>query len=197
MTEANERPVPPLTEAMRRAARRQPGGWIYAIDPAFEPDGSVPPHGVIGAWKVDGEGEVTGEFRPNPNYRPSPAAMGLPAPTDPLDEAAQLAVTGYASTADAIDRLVEREVYVTDDEGPTVEVFSSPAHVPADAAARARPVAGGQLATRLGRERELVINPGGEARLRLTGAEVVDRAEDRARERSSLRSPHHEPNPTN
>jgi hypothetical protein len=164
---------PPITEAMRHAARRRPGGWMYAIDPAFDPDGAVPPFGVIGAWKVDDRGEITEEFRPNPHYRPSPAAMGLPPPTDPLDEAAQLAVAGHGSRVDVVDRFLEREVYVGDLAGPTVAVFSAPAHAPADAAGGVRPVLGRELATRLGSEREVEINPGSEGRIRIAGAELA------------------------
>lgn len=32
-------------------ARSKPGGWVYAIDPAYAPDGpdgAVPPEGIIG-----------------------------------------------------------------------------------------------------------------------------------------------------
>jgi hypothetical protein len=171
---SDDRPVPPITEALREQARRQPGGWMYAVDPAFDPDGAVPPHGVIGAWKVDGRGEITGEFRHNPHYRPSPAAMGLSAPTDPLDEAAQLAAAGHGSVADVIDRLLDREVYLVDDDRPVVEVFSDPAHLPPDAAGRARLIAGFDVAGRVGLDRAVEVNPGGGGRVRVSGAELAD-----------------------
>ena len=50
-------------------ARTKPGGWVYAIDPAYAPDGpdgAVPPEGIIGAWKIGEDGMPTGEYEANP-----------------------------------------------------------------------------------------------------------------------------------
>lgn len=70
-------PGPVLTEAMRAQAKRAPGSWLYSIDPAYDPRGTVPPYAVIGAWPVDQRGEP-GEFSHNPDYRPSPMAAKDP-----------------------------------------------------------------------------------------------------------------------
>lgn len=62
------------------AARQNPGGWLYDIDPLFDPDGEVPPYGVAGGWRVDDAGRITDEFEANPAYRPSPTALRFPTP---------------------------------------------------------------------------------------------------------------------
>ncbi len=87
----HSRPLPPLTEEIREAARKRPGGWVYAIDLEHEGSGTVPRRGIIGAWRVDGLGRLTGEFRHNPDYVPSAGALRLPPPTDGLDEMLQRA----------------------------------------------------------------------------------------------------------
>lgn len=58
--------------AMLAEAATQPGGWVYEIDPAFDPDGAVPPEGIRGAWKIGEDGLPTGEYRANANFIPSP-----------------------------------------------------------------------------------------------------------------------------
>jgi hypothetical protein len=51
-------------------AKRNPNGWVYAMDGIADPNGAVPPERIRGAWKVNANGEIEGEFMPNPNYRP-------------------------------------------------------------------------------------------------------------------------------
>ena len=57
------------TDAARREAKRNPGGWVYQIDGSYGPHECVPPEMIVGAWKVDEDGIIVGEFEPNPNYR--------------------------------------------------------------------------------------------------------------------------------
>ena len=57
------------TEAERAAALHQKGGYLYRIDPAYNPAGRVPPEGIQGAWKVAATGEIIGPFERNPKYR--------------------------------------------------------------------------------------------------------------------------------
>jgi len=59
----------PTPEA-RAEAKLNPGGWVYALDGRYDPNGAVPPEGVQGAWRGDESGEIVGEFLPNPNYVP-------------------------------------------------------------------------------------------------------------------------------
>jgi hypothetical protein len=61
---------PTITPALIAEAKRQPNGWVYAIDGVSDPNGAVPPERIRGAWKVDANGEIKGDFIPNPDYRP-------------------------------------------------------------------------------------------------------------------------------
>lgn len=175
--------VPPISEPMREEARRNPGGWIYAVDPAFDPGGEVPPYGIVGAWRVDDRGEITGEFKPNPNYRPSPRALELPPATDPLDEAVQLAATGHGPESRVRELFLEREVYlfdlgggvihvVDDDRGPKVQVFSSEEHLPQRDQYQWQRLRGRDLAARVAPGCDIEINPGGRVKVRIPGGSL-------------------------
>lgn len=50
-------------------AKAKPGGWVYEIDPQYDPNGAVPPEGIKGAWKVGEDGLPTGEYQANSKYR--------------------------------------------------------------------------------------------------------------------------------
>ncbi len=54
---------------MLREAKENPDGWVYEIDPKFDPYGHVPVHGIIRAWKISASGDPTGEVWENPDYR--------------------------------------------------------------------------------------------------------------------------------
>ncbi len=58
----------PTSEAIAEALKN-PNGWVYVIDGAFEDIEEVPREAIKGAWKVDENGIITGEFLPNPNYK--------------------------------------------------------------------------------------------------------------------------------
>ncbi|HBN76809.1 MAG TPA: hypothetical protein DD473_13515 [Planctomycetaceae bacterium] len=58
----------PTPEAIIEAISN-PGGWVYAIDGEYDPNGVVPPEAIKGAWKVDEYGKIVGDFIQNPNYR--------------------------------------------------------------------------------------------------------------------------------
>lgn len=172
MSAATDRP--PVTEAMRQAARQQPGGWVYVIDPGFDPDGAVPPEGVVGAYRVDERGEVTDDWQPNPRHRPTPAARGLPRPENPLEDLLQRVATGWASQAALVEALRDAEVLVVGGrpdgavfvtEGPdgarSVWAFTSEARARervADRPLQAVPVR--RLARSLPPDADLELNPG-------------------------------------
>ncbi|CAM5541202.1 hypothetical protein [Streptomyces canus] len=66
------RAVPPVTPALRAQAARQRGGYVYAIDPYFDPAGAVPPYGIVGGWSVDPSGQLvsfTHNLRPVAPWR--------------------------------------------------------------------------------------------------------------------------------
>jgi hypothetical protein len=71
--------IPAITAAVIAEAKRQPGGWVYAMDGIADPNGDVPAERIRGAWKVSASGEIEGGFIPNPNYRPISSGT-LPAP---------------------------------------------------------------------------------------------------------------------
>lgn len=58
------------TPEMVREAKKNPGGWVYAISGTYGPNDAVPPEAIAGAWKVDDKGTIVpGSFKPNPNYK--------------------------------------------------------------------------------------------------------------------------------
>ena len=57
------------TKEAKLEAKKQPNGWVYVIDKAFEGEDEVPPEAIKGAWKVDKNGEIIGDFIPNSNYK--------------------------------------------------------------------------------------------------------------------------------
>lgn len=131
--------IPPVTEELRAAARRMSGGHLYVIDPAFDPQGEVPAHGIKGAFQVGANGEITG-FEANERYRPSPVALNFPATTDPVDEATQLALAGYGSES-ALERALRSATVAVAESAPSSKsaletaVFTSASHIPEGIAA--------------------------------------------------------------
>jgi hypothetical protein len=159
---------------------------LYVIDPAYDPDGEVPPHGVVGAWWVNGQGRIGGEFQHNPNYRPSPRALELGEPADPLDALLQQAATGHASNADLVAALLDADLHLfaPEDGGDglfsapgsegrrVLQAFTSPARRPARWK-RWQTLTGRQLAPALAGH-DLELNPGGPVSLRLPGEAVIE-----------------------
>lgn len=103
-------------------------------------EGEPPDWAVVGRWRSGQDGEIE-EWRPNEEYRPSPQALGWPAPTDPVDEAVQLAATGYGP-GEAVSRtlaVAEVAVLLAPGGGPlsatspdgaaVVPVFTSPTYL--------------------------------------------------------------------
>lgn len=188
----HHRPQPPLTEEIREAARRRPGGWAYAVDPEFSGDGAVPRTGVIGAWRVDGLGRLTGEFRHNPDYVPSAGALHLPPPTDPLDGVLQRAAYRLLADEEILAAVLDAELVLPAGRSPgllsipdvrggwVIHAYSSQQQADVGeqdltVAHAAEDATGWQC--RLGRElaeawpagHDLEINPGSAASIRITG----------------------------
>lgn len=175
--------APPITEELRAQARRQPGGWVYALDPAVDPNGEVPGWAVRGGFRVGPDGELTGDWTANPKYRPSPAALGLPAPANPLEAALQRAATGTGSEDALLDAVLDGELFLFA-RGPddtdlyvrdgTVQAFTSAALLPERWPQWQRRT-GRQLATALA-GRSLQLNPGRPVGVTLPGDAVAQRA---------------------
>lgn len=101
MSEQSTGPMgqPEITPHMRAHARANPNTWLYVIDPAFDADADIPPHGVVGAYPVDERGEIRAAFRPNTAYRPSPTALRMPEPASDLERTLQLIRAGHTDEA--------------------------------------------------------------------------------------------------
>lgn len=120
VTPPDEIPEPPPEIA--RAARFAPEHFIYMADPNWRGEGPAPSWAVFGRWRTDARGEIV-DWEDNEEYRPSPEALGWRPPTDPVDEAAQRAVTGYGPVSE-VPRALAREpriaVVVEPDGAPRV-----------------------------------------------------------------------------
>ncbi|MCT9084363.1 type VII secretion system-associated protein [Streptomyces fulvoviolaceus] len=133
-------PPPEPPEEIVKAARLAPDHWISAIDPGWHGEGVPPDFAVVGRWRSGAGGEIEG-WEDNDAYRPSPETLGWPEPTDAVDAALQLAVTGYGPPEDVADALADAEVAVltlpdgspvtatATDGTPVVPVFTSAAHL--------------------------------------------------------------------
>ncbi|MFE7972502.1 type VII secretion system-associated protein [Streptomyces shenzhenensis] len=131
-------PEPP--EEVVEAARLAPDHWISAVDPGWHGEGVPPDFAVAGRWRSGPGGEIE-EWEDNDGYRPSPETLGWPEPTDAVDAALQLAVTGYGPPEDVADALAAAELAVLTlpdgspvtataaDGTPVVPVFSSTVHL--------------------------------------------------------------------
>ncbi|MDJ0344766.1 type VII secretion system-associated protein [Streptomyces sp. H10-C2] len=80
-------------------------------DPAWHGSDSPPQWAVIGQWRSDERGEIV-EWQENRDYRPSPGMLGWDEPTDPVDDAMQLAATGYGPLDGIWEALAEAELAV-------------------------------------------------------------------------------------
>ncbi|GAA4622898.1 hypothetical protein GCM10023196_016930 [Actinoallomurus vinaceus] len=168
---ASER-MPPVPDSIREAARLAPDHWLGMVDPAWNEDAEPPSWAVIGQWRSSPEGEIV-EWRDNEDYRPSPSALGWPEPIDDVDEAVQLAATGYGpgeAVVEALAALPEAAVFVTPEGDPlpatapdgrtrVVPVFTSPAYLQAAGRLAFEVMGVGELADRLPAGHVLYLNP--------------------------------------
>ncbi|MFB0619626.1 type VII secretion system-associated protein [Streptomyces sp. AGS-58] len=170
------RDAPGIPAELRAAAGRAPEHWLGMVDPAWSGEGPPPSWAVRGEWRSDAAGEIV-EWRENEEYRPSPSERGWPPPTDEVDEAIQLAVTGYGPAEEVTRRMAEAEVAVpvdadgrpvlaaTPDGIPVIPVHTSAGQL--DALGRlaydAVPVT--LLLDLLEPEQRLLVNPSGAASL--------------------------------
>jgi type III secretion system (T3SS) SseB-like protein len=178
---------PPVTDVMRQAAQAKRGGWIYVIDPAFDPNGEVPPEGIVGAYPVDDASNIVEDgFAPNPRYRPTPRALDLPEPTDAVDDLLQRTATGWAAESALLDALAgselwllagpEGEVFITagDDGRRTLWLFTDPAH--AERSAPGRPLqrlGANAVVSAVPAGVDLEVNPGSATSVRIPQADLA------------------------
>ncbi|MEU0950578.1 type VII secretion system-associated protein [Streptomyces canus] len=176
--------LPPVPDDIRMAARRAPDHWLGIVDPAWTAEEPPPEWAVIGEWRSGPAGQIE-EWQPNKEYRPSPQMLGWPEPSDPVDAAVQLAVTGYAPLEDAVRALSTAEVTVLRSSGgaplvasgpdgtPVVPVFTSVPHQAFAQGLAHTTVAAAELADQCAADgTALSVNPAGPASL-VVGAEEV------------------------
>lgn len=169
MTEVHtSMPTPPAD--IVEAARLAPDHWISMIDPGWPGEGVPPDWAVVGRWRTGVSGEIE-EWEDNETYRPSPESLDWPEPTDQVDAALQLAVTGYGPDEDVPRALAAAEVAVltlpdgtlvtaaTDDQRLVVPVFTSSLQLDAVGGFAFELVAVADLLLRLPQNHALYVNP--------------------------------------
>ncbi len=185
ITPADHPGLPPVTDAMRAEAARNPGGWLYCADPDADPryiDG-MPLPVLLGGYKVGADGQLTGETYLNEDYRPSPRRRGYPEPKTEFELVLGFVAAGWL-TGDRLlpAALASPFILETDGEGGLrigvdedgrrfLAVYSSPGYVPADARAVMQ-TQGRDLAPVLAGV-TLVVNPGGDFGITLPGDDLV------------------------
>ncbi|MEV6160705.1 type VII secretion system-associated protein [Streptomyces sp. NPDC052052] len=178
--------LPPVPDHIREAARQAPDHWIGVVDPGWTDPAPPPPWALAGEWRSGLDGSVV-EWQPNDAYRPSPLALGWPDPTDPVDAAVQLAVTGYGPVQDAVAALAEAEVSVLrapgggaltvtgEDGAPAVPVFTSAPHQVFEGALAHDTVTVAELVRAIAPDDgRISVNPAGPARLLLEARQVLE-----------------------
>ncbi|MBZ2196568.1 type VII secretion system-associated protein [Occultella gossypii] len=176
--------TPPITDALRAEARANPGAWVYAVDPEFDPAGRVPPQGIVGAWRADENGELSEEFTPNPRYVPSPLARGWATPATKLERVLQLVLAGHAPGEQMDREFASAEVVIF--SRPEGGIFLAPAgdgsrlayaFTDADKAtasghAEHSVILGSQLAAALPEGVRIALNPGSEVSAIIDPADI-------------------------
>ncbi|WP_327412676.1 type VII secretion system-associated protein [Streptomyces sp. NBC_01233] len=132
--------MPPIPDEIREAGRLAPDHWLGMVDPTWKGEGEPPEWAMVGRWRSGLNGEIE-EWQDNPEYKPSPRALGWPDPEDEVDEAIQLAATGYGPGEAVTEALVDRQVAVlvapgggplvatTPNGDAAVPVFTSPVYL--------------------------------------------------------------------
>lgn len=121
---------PPIPDEIREAARLAPDHWLSMVDPTWTGEGQPPDRVIVGRWRSSLEGEIV-EWQDNPDYQPSPRALGWPEPEDDVDQAVQLAATGYGSAEAVPKALADYEVAVLTSPGGGLLSVTTPEGVAA------------------------------------------------------------------
>ncbi|MFC8662455.1 type VII secretion system-associated protein [Streptomyces sp. NPDC057199] len=199
LSDPSDLPEPP--PEVVEAARHLSDQWVSVPDPAWSGDsgegdgenGGAPPDWAIpGRWRVGPTGEIVG-WEDNEAYRPSPEALGWPAPTDPVESAIQLAVTGYGPAVDVLRTLAAAEVAVftapdggwaalrSADGEAVIPVFTSPLYSRAVGDYEARLVQVPELVEELPAGYSLYVNPSGPAGMIMDTEALVEEIVAQAR----------------
>ncbi|MFE3270750.1 type VII secretion system-associated protein [Streptomyces sp. NPDC059215] len=159
-----------VPEDIRQAGRLAPDHWFGLVDPAWRGENVPPSWAVLGEWRSSPEGEIV-EWRGNDDYRASPSFLGWPEPLDQIDEAVQLAATGYGPEPDVARLLKEARVNVllgpegealaaqAPDGTPVVPVFTAEQYLPAGGQLASAYLPVTEIVTRLPVGHKIYVNP--------------------------------------
>ena len=175
---------PPITDSMRRSARQMPGGWLYVIDPGFDPNGQVPGEGVVGGYRVDDRGVLTDEWWANPRYRPTPAALRLPRPLDEIEDLQQRVATGW-TPEDELRRALWSSTFhilsgtggelfvIEEEQGEGIWAFTNLQRLSESLSGREhRELSWDELADTVPKGMNIILNPGCGATTRIPATEM-------------------------
>lgn len=177
--------LPPVTDALRAEAARNPGGWVYCADPDADPRfiEGMPLPILLGGYKVGDDGQLTGETYINEEYRPSPRRRGYPEPQTEFELVLGYVAAGWLPHFRILAAAMDAPfILETDGQGGLrvavdangrrfLAVYSSPGYVPADAQSVMQ-TQGRDLAPALAGV-TLIVNPGGEFGIELPGDDLI------------------------
>lgn len=177
--------LPPITDAMRAEAARNPGGWVYCADPDADPRfiEGMPLPILLGGYKVGPDGQFTGETYVNEDYRPSPRLRGYPPPQTDFELVLGYVAAGWLP-ADRILPVALNAPFILETDGNRglrigvddngrrfVAVYSSPGYVPPDAQ-NVMQTTGRDLAPAMS-GLTLIVNPGANFGIELPGDDLL------------------------
>ncbi|PWW60304.1 glycohydrolase toxin TNT-related protein [Actinokineospora spheciospongiae] len=180
--------LPPITDAMRAEAARNPGGWVYCTDPDADPRviEGMPLPVLLGGYKVGEDGRFTGETHLNEHHRPSPRRRGYPEPQTFFELVLGYAAAGWLPHARLPHAFLRSSFIVEPDSTGNLRigvdangtrflaVYSSPRHVP-QGALRVTQAEGQALAMS---GITIIVNPGTTFSTRLPGDDLARAATD-------------------
>ncbi|MGH3860816.1 TNT domain-containing protein [Actinokineospora sp.] len=177
--------LPPITDALRAEAKRNPGGWVWCADPEVDPRyiEGAPNFTLLGAYKVDDSGDLTGVTYINDAYLPGPSKRGFPEPLSEFELVLNFVAAGWLPHERILPAVLDSPFQLeTDGAGGLrigvdgqgrqfLAVYSSPRYLPPNANAPMQAQGEGLVGALPGVT--LVINPGGEMSIELPGDDVV------------------------
>ncbi|WP_330272819.1 hypothetical protein OG205_39000 [Lentzea sp. NBC_00516] len=136
--------LPPISDAMRAEAAKNPGGWIYCADPDIDPRyiQGAPLFTLLGAYEVGPDGRFTGGTWVNDEYKPSPRRLGLPEPLCEFEVVLNYVTAGWLPYEAVMSAALESQLLAQ--PGPdgnlaiardvngngVLALYSSPRHLP-------------------------------------------------------------------
>jgi hypothetical protein len=182
---SNHPGLPPITDAMREEAARNPGGWVYCADPDADPRfiQGMPLPILLGGYKVGDDGQFTGETFVNEDYRPSPRQRGYPEPQSDFELVLGYVAAGWLPHEQILPAAMSAPFLLeTDGKGGLrvgidhsgrrfLAVYSSPGYVPGGSQSVMQ-TTGRDLAPALAGV-TLIVNPGANFGIELPGDDLI------------------------